>query len=129
MEISQEELLNSRESIIGIFDAKRNLEHWAAVHLADLWDGKFQSNYWYFLLWIPQKGSTNSELAKVSGQSQASVSKMVQQLSQMGFVKSQISKFDRRSYTIQLTAKGLEMVNKSLERFSSTVHLSEVKSR
>lgn len=121
MEFSPEEIQFSKEWIKSIYDLKKSLDRWANSNLNDLWEDQFQSSYIQFLLLIDAKGSTNKELAKMSGVSKQSMSKVLNQLTQMGLVKSQISKFDRRSYTIQLTPKGQEIVSESLRRFSEMI--------
>ena len=111
----------SKEWIKSVYDLKKSLDSWANSNLQDLWDNKFQSSFMQFLLLIEEEGKTNSELAKLSGISKQAMSKIINQLAEMGLIQLIASQKDKRSATIILSEKGRYIVQETLLRFTTLI--------
>jgi DNA-binding MarR family transcriptional regulator len=95
---------------------KRQFDAWAITELASYGYEGFKMGYMPLLMNIHPQGITNNELAKKARVSKQAMSKVVKELVQFGYIKTEILGSDKRSSIIYLTVKGKKLVLSARER-------------
>lgn len=86
----------------------------------------FKSSYLPIFLLLYKNGDTTVNIAEACGVTKQASSKLIQEMSSLGYLKTQINKEDRRSTLVLLSAKGKRMatevrkcLNKLTENYKS----------
>ena len=79
----------------------------AEVHYRGIKD--FKSSYLPILLLLFKEGSTTVDIAEACGVTKQAISKLVLEMTGLGYLKSQTNKQDKRSSLVMLSAKGKRM--------------------
>lgn len=86
----------------------------------------FKSSFLPILILLYKGGKTSISISESVGVTKQAVSKVVAEMTEMGYLKSQINKTDRRSNIILLSAKGKRMAietrkcyNKLIENYKN----------
>lgn len=89
---------------------KRHFDNWAIVELANHGYADFKMAYMPLLMNIGPDGITNNELAKKAMVTKQAMSKVVKELADAGYIRTEINGTDGRSAVIQLTTQGKKLV-------------------
>jgi DNA-binding MarR family transcriptional regulator len=113
--------LNFHNLIVLVSKLRRKLDAQieAEVHYRGF--GLFKSSFLPIFLLLYKDGNTTVNIAEKCGVSKQATSKLVLEMIELGLLKTQINKEDRRSSIVLLSAKGKRMateVRKCLHRLS-----------
>ena len=89
---------------------KKQFEEWSINRLCSHGYDNFKIAYMPVLMNIKLEGTSNNELAKVARVTKQAMSKVVKELTDMGYIKSKVSPEDKRNSIISLTDKGKKLV-------------------
>jgi DNA-binding MarR family transcriptional regulator len=89
---------------------KRQFDAWAIAELIKKGYDDFKMAYMPLLMNIHPEGITNNELAKKARVTKQAMSKVVKELDEYGYIKTEVDGSDKRSSIIFLTAKGKRLV-------------------
>lgn len=89
---------------------KRQMDSWATAELAKHGYEDFKLGHMPFLMNISPEGITNTELARKARVSKQAMSKVVNELFDLGYIETVEHDTDKRSSLIRLTAKGKKLV-------------------
>lgn len=89
---------------------KRHFDAWASSELAVLGKGDFKLGYLPLIMNIHPEGITNNELAKKAMVTKQAMSKVVNELVEADYIRTETDGRDKRSAIIYLTAKGKKLV-------------------
>ena len=95
---------------------KRQFDAWAISELSELGYDGFKMGYMPLLMNIHPEGITNNELAKKARVTKQAMSKVVKELVQHGYIKTETLGTDKRSSIIHLTVKGKKLVLSARDR-------------
>lgn len=98
---------------------KRHFDAWAITELAAHGYANFKMGYMPLLMNIGPDGITNKELAKKAQVTKQAMSKVVNELTDAGYIKISTHETDKRSVVIQLTTQGKKLVVSSRSRVDS----------
>lgn len=113
--------LNFHNLIVLVSKLRRKLEAQIEAEVHYRGYKHFKSSYLPVFLLLFKEGSTTVRIAEACGVSKQASSKLLIEMSRLGYLKSQVNKEDRRSEIILLSAKGKRMateVRKCLHRLS-----------
>ena len=102
-----------------ISQLKRHFDHWAMTELAEHGYDDFKIGYMPLLMNIHPEGITNNELAKKARVTKQAMSKVVKELEEAGYIRTEIHGKDKRSSNIHLTTKGKRLVLSARSRIST----------
>ena len=88
----------------------RQLDAWATVEVARQGYDDFKLGHMPLLMNISPGGITNTELAKKARVTKQAMSKVVNELLELGYIETIVHDSDKRSSVISLTAKGKQLV-------------------
>ena len=89
---------------------KRQLDAWATVEVARQGYNDFKLGHMPLLMNISPGGITNTELAKKARVTKQAMSKVVNELLELGYIETIVHDSDKRSSVISLTVKGKQLV-------------------
>ena len=89
---------------------KRLFDAWAIAELIKKGYDDFKMAYMPLLMNIHPEGITNNELAKKARVTKQAMSKVVKELIEYGYIKTEVHGTDKRSSIIFLTTKGKKLV-------------------
>ena len=98
--------LNFHNLIVLVSKLRRKLDAQIEAELHYRGNAAFKSSYLPIFLLLYKEGSTTVQIAEHCGVTKQASSKLILEMSELGFLKSQINKEDRRSTIILLSAKG-----------------------
>lgn len=101
--------LSFNNLIVMISKLRRKLE--AQIEAEVHYQGfkNFKSSYLPVFLLLYNEGSTTVRMADACGVSKQAISKLLSEMSELGLIKNQVNKQDRRSSIVLLSAKGMRM--------------------
>ena len=80
-----------------LFHLKRQFDAWAVMELGKFGYDDFKMSYMPLLMNIHPEGITNNELAKKANVTKQAMSKVVKELVQSGYIKTETDGSDKRS--------------------------------
>ena len=89
---------------------KRQFDTWATAELENHGYSDFKMGYMPLLMNIHPEGITNNELAKKAKVTKQAMSKVVKELVEAGYIRTETHGQDKRSSIIYLTTKGKKLV-------------------
>ncbi len=95
---------------------KRHFDAWAMNEFAAHGYGDFKIGYMPLVMNIHPEGITNNELAKKANVTKQAMSKVVKELTEADYIRTEIHGRDKRSAIIYLTVKGKKLVLSAKER-------------
>jgi DNA-binding MarR family transcriptional regulator len=98
--------LNFHNLIVLVSKLRRKLDAQIEAELHYRGNSAFKSSYLPIFLLLYKEGSTTVQIAEHCGVTKQASSKLILEMSELGLLKSQINKEDRRSTIILLSAKG-----------------------
>ncbi len=101
--------LNFHNLLILVSKLRRKLDSQieAEVHYRGF--KNFKSSYLPIFLILYKEGSTTVRIAEECGVTKQAISKLLLEMANLGFIKTQVNKQDRRSSIVLLSAKGMKM--------------------
>lgn len=101
--------LNFHNLIILVSKLRRKLDAQIEAEVHYRGYKNFKSSYLPVFLLLFKEGNTTVKIAESCGVSKQAISKLLLEMSELGLVKTQVNKQDRRSTIVLLSAKGLRM--------------------
>lgn len=95
---------------------KRHFDAWAMNEFAAHGYGDFKIGYMPLIMNIQPEGITNNELAKKAKVTKQAMSKVVKELTEADYIRTETHGKDKRSSILYLTAKGKKLVLAARER-------------
>ena len=95
---------------------RRHLDAWAMAKFTEHGYQNFKIGYMPLLMNIHPEGITNNELAKKAKVTKQAMSKVVKELTEEDYIRTEIHGKDKRSAFIYLTAKGKKLVLTAKDR-------------
>lgn len=101
--------LNFHNLIILVSKLRRKLDSQIEAEVHYRGYKNFKSSYLPIFLILYKEGSTTVKIADECGVTKQAISKLLLEMSNLGLIKSQVNKQDRRSTIVLLSAKGMKM--------------------
>lgn len=95
---------------------RRHLDAWALAEFTEHGYENFKIGYMPLLMNIHPEGITNNELAKKAKVTKQAMSKVVKELTEADYIRTETHGKDKRSAIIYLTAKGKKLVLTAKDR-------------
>lgn len=89
---------------------KKQFDNWATEELTKHGYDNFKMSYMPLLVNIRPDGITNNELAKKARLTKQAMSKIVKELTALGYVETEVHGQDKRSSNVYLTTKGKKLL-------------------
>jgi DNA-binding MarR family transcriptional regulator len=90
--------------------SKRQFDEWATRKLAEEGYADFKMVYMPVLMNIKEEGTNNNDLAQYAKVTKQAMSKVVKELTELGYIQSRNSKEDKRNTIFSLTTRGKKLV-------------------
>jgi DNA-binding MarR family transcriptional regulator len=113
--------LNFNNLIVLVSKLRRKLDSQIEAEVYYRGLKNFKSSYLPIFLLLYKNGDTTVNIAEACGVTKQASSKLILEMSALGFLKTQVNKEDRRSTVVLLSAKGKRMateVRKCLHKLS-----------
>ncbi len=113
--------LNFNNLIVLVSKLRRKLDSQIEAEVYYRGLKNFKSSYLPIFLLLYKNGDTVVNIAEACGVTKQAISKLVSEMSGLGYLKTQVNKEDRRSSVVLLSAKGKRMateVRKCLHKLS-----------
>lgn len=101
--------LNFHNLIVLVSKLRRQLDAQIEAEVHYRGHTQFKSSYLPVFLLLFKEGNTTVGLAEACGYSKQAASKLLKEMTEIGWIKTQVNKGDRRSSIVLLSAKGRRM--------------------